>query len=362
MTNYPSIPRRRFAKQLAVTSAVAAVASTSICPTILNAEDKSGSGPMIIGDGEHTYECIHDWGRATLPAGHKYGWTSNGVAIDESGRLYVSHHGAPGSIFVFDEHGKFIRAMANQHRTTNEAAGHGIDIRKEGNTEFIYLAPDSGSMAFTKMTLDGEIVWQKGKSDLEQDSGIKLSRYRPTNSSFRPDGGYYLGDGYGSSYVFEYDKNDLFVRAIGGPGKADGQFLTPHGQWLDDRDGNAKLVVADRANQRLQWFAMDGTHIKSLGGFVKPADIDVRGDLLVVADIGASITVLDMDNKVVAKLGHDAELEQKVMDRKLNLRGKPDQWVSGKFIHPHDACFDRDGNLFVSEYVLGGRVTKLRKV
>ncbi|MEO2015830.1 MAG: peptidase [Fuerstiella sp.] len=347
-------PRRQFVKQLAVTALAG--------PTILHAQDKSGSGPLIVGSGEHTYECIHDWGRASLPADHQYGWTSNGVAVDAAGRLYVSHHGTPGSIFVFDQHGRFIRAMAAQHRTSKEAAGHGVDIRKEGNAEFLYLSPDSGGMGFTKMTMAGEIVWQKGKAELQKDSGIKLRSYRPTNSSFRPDGGYYLGDGYGSSYVFEYDRDDKFVRALGGPGKEDGQFRTPHGQWLDARDGTPKLVVTDRANQRLQWFAMDGTHVKSLGGFVKPADIDVRGDLLIVADIGASITILDKVDKVVARLGHEREWEKRVMNRGLNIRGKREQWIPGRFVHPHDACFDHDGNIFVSEYVLGGRVTKLRKV
>lgn len=351
------LPRRQFAKKLAAAT-LPALAS----PAILNAQEKSGSGLNIVGTGDHTYECIHDWGQHSLPANHEYGWTSNGVAIDEAGRLYVSHHGSPGSIFVFDEDGKFIRSMAEQHRTDKEAAGHGIDIRKEDGTEFLYLSPDSRNLAFTKMTLDGEIVWQKDRAKLENDSGIQLSSYRPTNSSFRPDGGYYLGDGYGSSYVFEYDQQDQFVRAIGGPGKDDGKFLTPHGQWLDSRDGTPKLVVSDRANKRLQWFAMDGTHIKSLGGFVKPADIDVHGDLMIVADIGASVTILDKHDSVVAKLGHSQKLEERVMNRELNVRSKREQWSPGTFIHPHDACFDRDGNIFVSEYVLGGRVTKLRKV
>ncbi len=217
-------------------------------------------------------------------------------------------------------------------------------------------------MAFTKMSLDGQIVWQKGKSELQNDSGIDLKRYRPTNSSFRPDGGYYLGDGYGSSYVFHYDRNDQFVRALGGPGSEQGKFNTPHGQWLDDRDGTPKLVVADRANKRLQWFAMDGTYIKSLGGFTKPADIDVQGEWLIVADIGASVTILDSTDHVIAKLGHDEAWEKQVMDRKQNIRSKANLWSPGRFVHPHDACFDSQGNIYVSEYVQGGRVTKLRKV
>src|SRR4051794_34909629 len=31
-------------------------------------------------------------------------------------------------------------------------------------------------------------------------------------------------------------------------------------------------------------------------------------------------------------------------------------------VHPHDACFDRDGNIFIVECVPTGRVTKLRRV
>ena len=247
-------------------------------------------------------------------------------------------------------------------RQHQEAAGHGIDIRSENGEEFIYLSPDDGKMAFTKMTLGGEVVWQKNKAAIEKDSELKLKRFRPTNCSFRPDGGYYLGDGYGSNFVFEYNSKNEFVRALGGPGTVDGKFRTPHGQWLDDRDGVPKLVVVDRANKRLQWFDMDGNHLKSIGGFVKPAAMDVQGDLIAVADIGTSITLLNKSDRVVAKLGHDAEWEKQVMDRKKNVRGQRPSWKPGLFVHPHDVCFDPDGNLFVSEYVLGGRVTKLKKL
>lgn len=351
--NQTVISRRRFSGHVLATAALGA--------TFVHGQNKSRSS-KIIGSGEHVYEVVHDWGRDSLPADHQYGWTSNGVAMDSQERLYVTHHGTHGSIYVFDSEGKFIRALAAEHRGSKEAAGHGVDIREEDGREYLYLSPDDGRLAFTKMTLDGEIVWQKTRADIEKDCGFELRRFRPTNSSFRPDGGYYLGDGYGSSYVFEYNSNDEFVRALGGPGSEDGKFRTPHGQWLDDRDGTAKLVVVDRANQRLQWFDMDGNHLKSVGGFTKPAAVDVRGDFLAVADIGASITILDRTDRVVAKLGHDPTWEKRVMDRSQNVRAKRPEWSAGLFVHPHDVCFDRQGNLFVSEYVLGGRVTKLRKV
>lgn len=349
--------RRAFLK-----TATISTASIISAPLFVNAQDKSGSERPRVGSGEYVYECIHDWG--TLPDNHTYGGASHGVAIDSHGRVYITHHGNPASLFVFDSDGKFIKSMGAEHQVKDAGKGHGIDIRKEGSEEFIYLSPNDSSLWYTKMTLDGEVVWNRGREDLHKDSDAlgKGVGYRPTNASFRPDGGYYLGDGYGSNFIFEYDKNDNFVRLLGGKGAEDGKFNTPHGQWLDDRDGTSKLVVADRANKRLQWFGMDGRHLHTLEGFLFPADIDSQGDLLLVPDLHARITILDKENTPIAQLGDDESWRAQVLANNNAMRTKPHLWQPGKFVHPHDACFDADGNIYCVEWVVGGRVTKLVKV
>ena len=48
--------------------------------------------------------------------------------------------------------------------------------------------------------------------------------------------------------------------------------------------------------------------------------------------------------------------------KKFKVRSDEKLWKPGKFIHPHDACFDKDGNIFVVEWVQTGRVTLLRHV
>lgn len=355
----PSSTRREFLKTSLVTAAAASVAGTH-----LQASGKSEGALPVVGSGDYVYECIHNWDRAGLPAGHEYGNASHGVAVDRQGLIYITHHGGPGSLFVFDQNGKFVKAMGDQHRDTQLGGmGHGIDIRVEGGEEFIYLSPDNGSMAFTKMTLGGEVVWTRDRASLSRDSGGLLddpaASFRPTNTSFRPDGGYYLGDGYGSNYLFEYDRNDRFVRTLGGKGTEDGKFNTPHGQWLDERDGTPRLVVADRANKRLQWFDMNGNHAKTLDGFLFPADIDVQGPLMLVPDLHARVTILNENNEVVAQLGDDPQWREQVLADKFAMRARPADWLPGKFVHPHDACFDADGNIFVVEWVKTGRVTKL---
>ncbi len=342
----------------------AAAAATALPTPFIHAEDKSGSKLQIVGEGEFQYECLHDWGMANLPEGASYGNASHGVAIDAQGLIYITHNkGRPGSIFVFDPEGKFVKSMGDTHVIGKQSQGHGIDIRKENGEEFIYLAASDSRLGFAKMNLRGEVAWRKELKDLTEETGKynQGTRYRVTNTSFSPDGGYFLGDGYGSNWIHQYDKDNNFLRSIGGSGNADGQFQTPHGHWLDDRDGVPKLIVADRANKRLQWFDMDGKFLKKMDGFLFPADIDQQGELLVVPDLHCRITILDKDNNVVAQLGDD-ESWRKVALAGFKMRGQRAKWQPGKFVHPHDACFDIDGNIFVAEWVATGRVTKLRKV
>tara|TARA_R110002096_G_scaffold435701_2_gene662187 strand:- start:6109 stop:7155 length:1047 start_codon:yes stop_codon:yes gene_type:complete len=317
---------------------------------------------VTVGEGEYVYECHHHWGQ--LPEGHHYGGASHGTAIDAAGMIYISHQGSPGSVFVFDPQGRFVKSLIPEHgKPGDSSSGHGIDIRREHDgREYLYLSPSDSAMAFTKATLDGEIVWTRGKADLEQDSGQKLARYRPTNVSFAPDGSVYLGDGYGSGFIFRYTSGGEYMGIFGGGGIEDGKFKTPHGQWLDMRDGTPKTVVCDRASKRLQWFDLEGQHLRTMEGFLFPADIDIQGELMLVPDLHARITILDGKNQVVAQLGDDEPWRNRVLDKTETMRAKPEKWLPGRFVHPHDACFDRQGNIFVAEWVVGGRVTKLARV
>jgi hypothetical protein len=189
--------------------------------------------------------------------------------------------------------------------------------------------------------------------------------FMPTNYAFLPDGGFFLADGYGSYRVHRYDKDANWLFTFGEPGKGDGQFNTPHGICIETREGGPNTVlVADRANGRLQWFTLEGKHLKTQKGFILPANLDIRGDVLLVPDLSARVTLLDKENKVIAHLGEDPEWRAAVVKdkNKLRLNENGEGWVSGKFLHPHDACFDAAGNIFVAEWVQTGRITKLRKV
>lgn len=360
------ISRRRFVSTAATTTAAALA-----FPRVLTAQKSSQQ--LVIGTGAHRYEVLHNW--AQLP--DRYSWqTTHNVALDREGLLYVIHEGRENlmehpSIFVFDGQGKFVRAFGNQF----QGGGHGLEVRTEGNEQFLYVTGYQQLKNFAKLTLIGELVWEKRapmdsklypeNEDTKPTKRWGRDAFMPTNFAFLPDGGFFLADGYGSWRIHRYDKDAKWLSMFGEPGKGDGQFDTPHGIWIDNRPGRKpSVIVADRANKRLQWFTLEGKHLKTLDGFILPANIDIQNDVLLVPDLSARITLLDGNDQVIAHLGEDPEWRAQVLKDNMKLRGSVngEGWVSGKFLHPHDACFDPAGNIFVAEWVHTGRITKLRKL
>jgi hypothetical protein len=345
--------RRDFLKTTAGGAVTAAVA-----PAILGATDKAGSKNTVVGSGEHRYECFHDWGR--LPP-HLRWETTHGVAIDGDGFVYIKQQGHAGgtpmdTVVVFDPTGKYVRSFGNEYYP----GGHGIDVRSEGRQEFLYLC-DIHHRQVIKTDLKGEEVW-KLCYPTEAHVYDRVKKFSPTNVAFAHDGSFYVGDGYGSNYIHQYDRDAKWVRTWGGTGTGPGKMRTPHGLWLDDRPGRTPaLVVADRANARLQYFSLDGKFQGIVNDMLFPAHFDIRGDVLMVPDLHARITLLDRNNKVLVHLGDDADWRRTVLDG-FKVRMKPELWRSGRFVHPHDACFDRDGNIYVTEWVHTGRVSFLRRV
>jgi DNA-binding beta-propeller fold protein YncE len=347
----------------------AGAAAVAAAPTILTA--KKTDSAVEVGSGSHRYEVEHDW----LKLPEKFSWqTTHNVAVAKDGNVYVIHEGDRQktdhpAIFVFDSDGNYIRSFGKEF----QGGGHGLEVHEENGEEFLYVTAYQHLKNFAKLTLLGETVWVR---HAPMDSGIYApgedavaeatwgrDRFMPTNIAFHPNGNsFYVADGYGAYVIHQYDMDANYMSTFGKEGKGDGEFNLPHGIWIDARTGREpSVVVADRVNARLQWFTLDGKHLETLGGFILPANVDSYGELLLVPDLQARVTLLDGQNKVIAHLGDDdADWRENVLKR--GIRNDPQKWPGGRFIHPHDACFDADGNILVAEWVATGRVSRLRRL
>jgi hypothetical protein len=340
-------------------------------PVLLGTAARGQDATPVIGTGEHRYQCHHNWG--TLPP--DYAWqTTHNVALDSQGLVYITHQGVGkgmDTVLVFDGQGKFVRSFGKEWH----GGGHGIEIRKEGSDEFCYLSNTwTPTMKVVKTDLRGRVVWQKGfpecreyepRADPKDGSKTTRPAYNPTNINFLPDGGFTVGDGYGSNYLLNYDKDGKLVKVFGGTGTEKGKCRTPHGNWLDARDpANPRIVVCDRANARLQTFTLAGEPVDATESgkvVLFPANADTRGNVMLVPDLHARVSLFGPGLTPIVHLGDDEAWRKKVLDG-FKVRQDPKQWVPGKFVHPHDAAFDKDGNIFVVEWVSTGRVTFLKKV
>ncbi len=276
------------------------------------------------------------------------------MAVDSQRRIYVAHTVHPSSvssdaIVVFDERGKFIRSFGSEFR----GGAHGLDLRREGRDEFLYHC-DTRRRLVVKTDLKGKVLWERG---VPLESGVykDASRWCPTNVAFSPGGDLFVGDGYGSSYVHRYSRHGDYRGVVIGPGREAGKVLEPHGLWVDTRSRQPLLVVADRANHRLQQFTLQGRHVGFVtAGMRRPCHVHFKKGLALVPDLDSVVTILDKEDKLLASLGDGAP---------SNLRGAPrERFIPGKFIHPHAANWINDNDIMVVEWVPVGRVTLLKKV
>ncbi len=339
-------------------------------PILLGMQDKSGTKLPVVGEGAYKYEAIHDWGQ--LPPQIKWGNT-HAVVQDAQGHMHVHHtvHATSDSadtVVVFDANGKFVRSWGKEFR----GVAHGLQINREGRDEYLYLTVNATNPKMSpqpemqavvvKATLKGEVVWKiQGPPPFD---GYKPNaegtpaRYSPTNLAIAPNGDVYVGDGYGSSFVNQYNGKGEYIRSFGGRGAEPGQLNQPHGIWMDMRSKPPVILVADRRNNRVQRFTLEGKHIDFVSGFRLPCHFDEHQGAVVVPDLNGRVTLLDRQNTIVAHLGDSG-----IANATNPLRREPrDKFIPGQFMCPHGACFDRDGNIFVAEWVEVGRVTKLRKV
>ena len=281
------------------------------------------------------------------PGGQPIGACHGGVVTDKAGNIYVTTDTKRG-ILVFSSAGKFLRAVGPSHI-------HGLELREEGGTEYIYAARPSQHEVI-KLKLDGEKVWT---ITYPEEAGIykEAKNFNPCAVTVAPDGSIFIADGYGANYVLKYDKDRKFVKAFGGKGAEEGKFNTCHGIAFDPRGAKPLLLVCNRNNNRVEHWDLDGNFVKVIQKDLRmPAAVHIRGDYAVFPELQGRATVIDKSGQIVAQVGNNPNEKQRA-----NYGLPQDQWKEGICNSPHGASIDKDGNLLIAEWSLFGHLHKFAR-
>ena len=284
----------------------------------------------------------------TKPDNQQLGPCHGGAVIDKAGNIYVTTDTKRG-IVVFSPQGKFLRAVGPTRI-------HGLEVREEDGTEYIYAARPS-EHEVVKLKLNGEQEWAL---HFPEEAGIykEAKGFNPCAVTVAPDGSIFVADGYGANYVLKFDKDRKFVKAFGGPGEAEGKFKTCHGIGLDLRQNKPLLFVCNRNNNRVEHWDLDGNFVKVIQKDLRmPAAVHIRGDFAVIPELQGRVTVLDADGSIAAQVGDNPNEKQRA-----NFGLAQDQWKDGICNSPHGASIDREGNLIVSEWSQFGHLHKFNRV
>jgi len=334
---------------------------------------------MRVGSGDNTYEWIDSWGNIPDSEAARAGWAHPGMVVTGQGEIITCHPGDP-TILVFDKGGDLLRSWDGGF-----ADAHGITIVKEGETEFLWIS-DNGSKRQYKYNYEhppgsGDAVGQVVKATLDGQTVMKLqqpdipvyesSKYSPTSVAVNEErhggnGDIWVADGYGASYVHRFDRFGNYIGSINGEEGA-GAFNCPHGIFIDRRKSEPELYVADRANSRVQVYDLEGKFKRSFGTefLTTPSGFVTDQDVLIIAELRARLAVLDLNDNLLCYLGEYEEVCD--VDGWPNNKNESDEIVqtrlleTGKFNSPHGIAVDEEGNLYVAEWLIGGRITKLAK-
>ncbi len=287
------------------------------------------------------------------------------MEFSETGK-YIQGWGGPtrdGRYEWFNRGGLFSAfaecASCSKERRTNGdgrpgSGEHGIAVDYKDN---VWLTGNgTGDGQILKFTKDGKFLLQIGKGGVAVDSNSTEHLSGPAGIAVYPrTNEVFVADGYGNRRVVVFDADTGAYKRLWGAygkkpddkapnarqstGQASQQFNTPHGIAIAN-DG--VVYVADRANNRIQTFTIDGMFLKE--GFVKRESegtgsafgvgfsADPQQRFLYVAD-GSNERIAILDRKTLEEIGQI---------------GRPGR-KAGEFFHLHSLGVDPKGNIVTGE-------------
>ncbi|MSR84012.1 MAG: hypothetical protein EXS58_13995 [Candidatus Latescibacteria bacterium] len=280
----------------------------------------------LVGSGAFTYEVQEGWGR--LPAGWKLGWIA-AVAVDSQDRVFV-YSRSEHPLILFDREGNFLTTWGDG--ILEDAHGIWIDEKDQ-----VYCV-ERETHCMRKFNSQGELLLTIGNPHQQGAEGEPFNL--PTDLAIDAQGDLYISDGYGNARIHKYSPTGQRLKSWGKPGTGPGEFDLPHCVRVDRHN---RLLVADRTNNRIQFFDTEGNYLMEWGGFHQPDTIFIdKDDIIYVAELEQRVSILTLEGERLTQWGSGQRLD-----------------LPGEFLGcPHGIWADSRGDLYVSEVQTDGRLQK----
>lgn len=302
------------------------------------------------------YEWLDNWIRIPQTPSARDNGRTHAVVEAADGSIFVYHQAQDG-LLRYDPDGGLMWARGGDRWV----GAHGMTIVREGNEEFLWLA-DQASTEVCKVTLEGETVLKVERPDHERYRGEAARPYIPTWAAQNPlNGDVWVGDGYGSWLVHRYDREGNYLSTLTGSDEM-GELHESHGVNFRAVNGGVELWITDRANRRVQIFDGEGRFLRGTDVTHSPCCFSFLGDEVLIPELFTGVKILNADTlELIEEVGDSPHVsrDEGVPQGWPNLAGT--QWVKpGAFNSPHGGTFLANGDIVITEWIVGGRITRLK--
>lgn len=321
-------------------------------------------------------DCAYRWEEQhfDLPAGP--GWSHDGVAVLHDGSIVASLVDRAG-LTTFGSDGRLIQTV-----DTDLTVMHDMTVVEDEGQERLWVAdpgaraiPDSpryGSLRHpgraVQIGIDGAVVRELPQPEhpAYEQAGWMPCSITVDETRLGGTGNTWVADGYGQSLVHCYDASGAHLFTLDGTSSGLA-FNTPHGILVDRRGGeDPEVYVADRGNRRLVVFGLDGGFRRVVGAdtLTSPSALTLSGDRMIIAELHGRLAFYAAGDSFTGVLGendlHEHDGWPNAFDDDGNVVRRSVE--AGKFNSPHGVAAGPDGNLYVNEWLIGGRLIRLVKI
>ena len=330
--------------------------------------------PTVSVDGL-TFRWNEHWAQWPDDAVARDGWAHHGLSFSSTGELLAFHPGE-SRLLRFAPDGRLtgsascpVREAHGLIRVTDDGVDHvwiadnAVKSVRQPDGSYGRAAPDTPGQVI-KVDLDGNLVQQLATPPRpEYEDGT----YSPTAVAVDEvrlggSGDVWVGDGYGQSLVHRFAADGTHLATLTGE-EGGGRFKCPHAVFIDRRKNEPELYIADRGNARVQVYGLDGEFRRVVGAdfLTSPSAFAVSGSTLVISELKAAVALLDIDDGLIGTVGADPAATERPGWPNAQADGRTSRAPvhEGAFNSPHGIAADDAGSVYVSEWLVGGRLIKL---